>query len=128
MEEAVYIKFTNPKLDNQLKPKAPIRQAIQNSIIRILKTIIPKANPDFENKYEFVTYLKVEFDKQNGWTLRELGFDKEGNSVVAGPFRSNYGFWTDNQLTLDDYNCFDPIRISKNEFENDWKEFENKNN
>ena len=44
------------------------------------------------------------------------------------PWKSNYGFWTDNELKYFDFKeSFKFQEIDKNEFENNWKRFENKN-
>lgn len=59
-------------------------------------------------------------------TWREIGFDKNGISIVAMPFENNYGFWVDNNLTLKNYAKFNPKKIMADEFLKDWVEFENK--
>jgi hypothetical protein len=127
MENKVYIRFDDPKSDIELPSESLFTKAIKNVIVKILTTIIPKANPDFEDLLDNVDYWKIEFNKEENWTKREIGFDKKGNSIVAMPLGKNYGFWSDNHLTLDDYEHFNPTIITSEEFDNDWTEFEKKN-
>jgi hypothetical protein len=126
MDDKVYIKFNDPKGEPSPQ-QGRLKRTIENAAVKILTTIIPKANPDFEHLLDKVDYWKIEFSKTQNATWREIGFAKDGVSIVAMPFEDNYGFWTDNQLTLDDYETFDPTLITKDEFDNDWTDFEKKN-
>ena len=123
MDEKVYIKFNDPKGEPSTPP-GRLKRTIENPVVKILTTIIPKANPDFEHLLHKVDYWKIEYNKTENATWREIGFDKDGVSIVAMPLGDNYGFWTDNDLTLDDYESFDPTPITKDEFDNDWTNFE----
>jgi hypothetical protein len=61
---------------------------------KLLKLIIPAANPDLE-KYYFQTrawWLEVE---DNGKPKREIGFDENRIPIVIGPLGRNFGFLTD---------------------------------
>lgn len=123
MDDKVYIKLKNPKGEPS-PPSGLLKRTIVNAVVKIVTTIISKANPDFEHLLDKVDYWKIEFNKTENATWREIGFDKDGVSIVAMPLGDNYGFWTDNQLTLDDYESFDPKLITKDEFDNDWTVFE----
>ena len=127
MDDKIYIRFEGPKPEKPLPLDSPVKKAVKNAIIKILTTIIPKANPDFEDLLDNVAYWKIEFNKEENWTWREIGFDQNGDSIVAMPLGNNYGFWTDNHLTLEDYKNFSPTIIEANEFEKDWTELEMKN-
>jgi hypothetical protein len=127
MNDNVYIRFDDPKPEKPLPLDGPVKKAVKNAIIKMLTTIIPKANPGFEDLLDNVEYWKIEFNKEENWTWREIGFDKNGNSIVAMPLGNNYGYWSDSHLTLDDYEHFNPTTITADEFENDWTEFEKKN-
>jgi len=124
MNEKIYLKFEFkfdvPKERNNLK------NAIGETLIRCLTAIVPKANPDFEHLLEMVDFWKIEYNLDKNATWREIGFDKNGKSIVAMPLGKNYGFWTDNTLNLKDYESFEPKEINAVEFEKDWAEFENK--
>jgi hypothetical protein len=91
----------------------------------ILSTIIPKANPDFENKIDLVETWIVELDNETEIPEREIGMDKNGRIIMKMPFKNNYGYWTDNNLLLTDFkNNFETSEISRNSFENYWSLFE----
>jgi hypothetical protein len=124
-KEMIYLKFGDPK--NAITPKTTgFKKVIADSFIKLISAIIPKANPDFEQLIEKVDIWKIEFNLKENYTEKEIGFDNNGGSIVAMPIGNNYGFWTDNNLTLDDYEHFNPIEISGDEFEKDWNEFEMK--
>ncbi|MBC6993506.1 hypothetical protein QWY85_16235 [Neolewinella lacunae] len=126
MNDKVYIKIDAPK-GKPSPPPERLKRTMENAVVKILTTIIPKANPDFEHLLDKVDHWKIEFDKTENAAWREIGFDKDGVSIVAMPLGDNYGFWTDNQLTMDDYENFDPKLITKEEFDSDWTDFEKKN-
>jgi hypothetical protein len=129
MGDRMYIQFADPKG----KPSAaPGRlQSMIDNVVEVfgkaLKAIIPKANPDFDNLIvQKVECWKVEFDLENNETSREIGLDSDGNPIVAMPLGNNYGLWTDNNLTLEDYESFNPTRITAGNFEKDWQIVKNK--
>jgi len=125
MNKKAYIEFGHPKGKPFPEPSR-FHKMIENATVKILTAIIPKANPDFDDLIGEVDFWKIEYDLTEKTTWREIGFDKNGNSIVAMPFRENYGFWTDNNLTLKDYENFEPKEINAEEFDKDWAEFENK--
>ena len=127
MEKRVYIRFDDPRPAVPLPPDGAVKKAVKSIILKILARIIPKSNPDFEELIDQVAYWKVEFDTQERQTCREIGFDKDGNSIVAMPLGNNYGYWTDNHLALEDYAHFKNVNISTEEFMNDWNEFIGRN-
>ena len=124
MNEFCYLEFD--LIYNNREEKSKLKSIIENSIIKILGFIFPKANPDFESLYDNVKKWKIEFNISKTYTERELGFDKDGNLIVITPYKRNYGFWTDNTLSLDDYNYFEPLKITKEEFDKDWSSFTDK--
>jgi hypothetical protein len=87
---------------------------------KILKLVLPAANPDFEGAYGKVVRWWVEIDPA-GVSQRELGFSAVGEAVVAGPFGRNIGFWTDSHMVFDvgDYEV-----VPLDEFESAWSLFE----
>lgn len=125
MNDKLYIKFDNPKKESSPQTER-LKKRVENIVTKVVSTIIPKANPDFEHLIEKVDYWKIEYNTKENATWREIGFDKNGNSILAMPFGNNYGFWVDNQLTLDDYQSFNPTLINADDFENDWIDFEKK--
>ena len=122
MDELTYLKFNSPKNETTHKTNS-IKSKIENALNKILSVIIPKANPDFENAISNVNYWYIEFNKEDNSTCRELGFNENKLSIVAMPIGNNYGYWTDNQLILEDYENFVTTSITAEEFEEEWNEF-----
>jgi hypothetical protein len=62
--------------------------------ITLLKLLLPRANPDFDRKYDQVVEWWIEVDEL-GEPRREIGFDRNGEPVVIGPIGRNSGVVTD---------------------------------
>ncbi|MEO6542082.1 MAG: hypothetical protein ABIN74_13850 [Ferruginibacter sp.] len=91
----------------------------------ILTTIIPVANPDFENKIDNVSYWLIEFENEHEYPSREIGLDTSKKPIMIMPWQKNYGYWTDNNLLLKDFRAhFETVDITKEEFETNWNLFE----
>jgi hypothetical protein len=101
------------------EPREPPPKMVR-AAIRVLKLVIPLANPDFEDRYPNVTKWWVEIDGA-GVPQRELGFDAAGKAIVAGPFGRNFGFWTDspNVFEANEYSA-----VPSDLFESAWSVFE----
>ncbi len=119
--EKIYLKFNENR--SALRNQIESNKTAKNFLLKLFSFFIPSGNPDFENKFQFVTYWKIEFDTKENYTSRELGFDKHNKVLIAAPFRNNHGLWSDEELSLYEYDKFLPVKILKEEFENDWKEF-----
>jgi len=91
-------------------------------------TFIPKANPDYDQLIDEVTTWLLEFDDESLYPEREIGLDSSGNVIMIMPFGENYGFWTDSNLFYKDFKppTFNAKNISKDYFENKWKEIDTK--
>ena len=114
-----------PKSEDNAQTDGIIKRNLKKAVIGILGTIIPKANPDFENKIKHVETWIVELDNETGIPEREIGMDKSGRIIVKMPFKNNYGYWTDNNLLLADFkNHFETSEISRDSFGNYWSLFE----
>ena len=101
--------------------------ALEKILAWLLEKFIPKANPDFDAKYDDVETWFIEYDEENDYTNREIGLDKDGHVIVLGPFQSNLGYWVDNDFTLQNYeDHFDVQYIDKVVFEKLWMEIETK--
>ena len=119
-----YIKFK--ALENGIR-RMP--EHIGAGIVEVISTtVIPIANPDFENKIDEVSTWLIEFEGDSYYPNREIGLDISDIPILVMPWRKNYGYWTDNELTLEDFRShFDSTSSSKEEFERNWKLF-NENN
>ncbi len=92
-----------------------------NFFEKLLSLIIPKANPDFDDKIHKVSDWLLEFKNEKSTPNRELGLDVTGNIIVKMPYKKNYGYWTDNSLTYNDFKKnFNYKNIDKNIFEKYW--------
>jgi hypothetical protein len=87
---------------------------------KILASFVPKSNPDFGTKYDSVSLWYIEYDNQNDYTNREIGLNENDEIIIIGPYNDNLGFWTDEDLTLQDYQKFNPANISKSDFDALW--------
>jgi hypothetical protein len=123
--KTTYIQFDAPKDRRQTLKDGLLKSSLKNTFIRILTKIIPKANPEFDDKINNVQYWLVECEDETGIPQREIGLDKEGRVIVKMPFGANYGYWTDNNLLLDNFKeHFAGSEISKESFERNWQLFD----
>jgi len=87
--------------------------------------IIPKANPDFEDKLQDVDEWLIEIDEEAEIANREIGINNKGQTIMIMPFGDNHGYWTDNNLKPTDFvELFHATTISENEFTERWGKFE----
>lgn len=93
----------------------------KNILERVLSFVIPKANPDFENKIQTVSNWLLEFENQSSTPNREVGLDSVNEVILKMPYKKNYGYWTDNSLNYRDFkeNFYCEI-IDKDIFEKNW--------
>lgn len=115
-----YFKFIMPSKEEKESSKPSLFETV---LEWLLEKTVPKANPDFDMKYNDVEIWIVECDEEKDSINREIGLDKDGMVIVKGPFQNNVGYWVDNNLTIDDYkNAFDVQYIDKAVFEKLWEE------
>ena len=113
----VYFKFLfNNKINEE---KTSFKEKV---IGFILSHVLPNANPDFDNRYKDVVTWYIEYDDKNCCPCREVGVDLNDNAIVMAPYKKNYGYWMDTNMTIETYtNQYDIIYINKNIFENIWE-------
>ena len=125
MKKATYIQFEIPNSEEQPKVDGVTKQTLKKIIIGVLSTIIPKANPDFDNKIDFVKSWLLELNSDTGIPEREIGLDKSGLVILKMPFKNNYGYWIDNNLLLKDFKeHFKTSEINNSDFEKYWNSFD----
>ncbi len=91
---------------------------------KVARKIIPLANPDFDSKIYDTNIWLIEFDNEN-IPVREIGINNSNDPIMIMPYKNNYGFWTDNNLKLQDFkNGFEFEKISKSEFEKKWDAYQ----
>ena len=111
--------------------KSNLQKSETNIFLKFLEKltsiVIPKANPDFDKKISNIETWLIEFDEE-GIPIREIGINNQNEPIMVMPWKNNYGFWTDSKLKYFDFKeLFKFQKIDKNEFENNWKSFENNN-
>ena len=120
---ATYIQFKDPKGDGKSVKEGKFELYFFKILGFLLSKIIPKANPDFEGQFDSVEYWYVECDIESGFPEREIGFDAAGRAIMKMPYNNNYGYWTDNNLLLADFeNLFNATEISKQDFDLQWSQ------
>lgn len=120
MTENTYIKFTTTPADPDTKKKNRWR-------IKLFTTIfffIPKANPEYDDLIDDVAEWQLEINPIDNVPKREIGKDLNGNTILIMPWRDNYGYWTDNNITIDYFKeHYSATNINKTEFVNNWDAF-----
>ena len=115
-----YIKFRYP--DSKVK-KVP--ENIGKRLAKVvLESIVPIANPDFEKIIDKVAFWLIEFENDSYYPNREIGLDSSGKTIMIMPWEKNYGYWTDNNLVIENFRLhFKTIDITREEFEKYWSSF-----
>jgi len=75
------------------------KDAAHPILSRVMRALIPAANPDFESRFADVRLWWVEID-DHGVPQREIGFDVAGRAIVLAPDERNTGFWTDSPMVF----------------------------
>ncbi|MQP51207.1 MULTISPECIES: hypothetical protein [unclassified Flavobacterium] len=87
----------------------------------ILNKIVPKSNPLQDSLIDKVEYWMIEFEIKSGDPIREIGLDINKNVIVKFPFKNDYGYWLDNNLTINDFIAkFETKEIKQTDFEENW--------
>jgi len=120
MQNYTYIKFVDDS--SGVKPNKIDRLKIK--LVSTILFFIPKANPDYDGKIGDVLEWQLEIEEKSKLPIREIGIDRSGKVLMIMPWQRNYGYWTDNSLTLELFiSLFKATSISKDEFEENWEKF-----
>lgn len=123
LKEYTYIKFDIPASENT-KTISKTNGILQKLIVGALSSFIPKANPDYDSLIGKVSEWLLEINADDNKPNREIGIDKGGQTIMILPWRDNYGYWSDNEITLDYFKeHFKAININKLTFETIWDAF-----
>ena len=118
-----YIKFKAQEVGVRKRPDdigAPIEKVD-------FTTPPPVANPDFEDKFDKVSTWLIEFEGDSYYPNREVGLDISNKPILRMPWKKNYGYWTDSELTIQRFRSnFNSVDIAREEFERYWGLFEGK--
>lgn len=124
MKDFKYIKFNDT-------PSTPEAKKKNNRLAKIIKTVlffIPEGNPGYSEIICDVAEWQLEIDSTDNLPTREIGKDMNGKIILIMPWHDNYGYWTDNDITLDYFkDHFNATNIDKSEFDKNWDAFANNN-
>lgn len=117
--------MTYIKLYSKVVINDSVKQSIFiRTIIRFISFILPATNPDYDSIIDEVAYWYLEFEEEYEPPMREIGFNSSNLPILKMPYRSNYGYWVDNNLTLNDFKGdFKLEEITINVFEDAWNNF-----
>ena len=125
--ELLYIKFDSPLSSNIIKVSRT-KTTVWNLISNVLSVFIPKANPDYDPLIDNVSQWLLEINAKDGIPNREIGLNENRQTIMIMPLRGNYGYWSDNNITLEYFKeHFKVVDISKNEFDSRWNAFVKEN-
>lgn len=120
-----YIRFDAPGSESQTLKDGLVKSSLKKAFMSVLTKVIPMANPDFDDKIKNVKYWLVELESETGIPQREIGINAADNVIMIMPYKNNYGYWTDNNLLLNDFKeHFNTSEINKESFEQHWEVFE----
>lgn len=108
-----------------------VQKSPENISSRLVKEILtegtPDNNPDFAAKIKDATSWLIEFEGDSYYPEREIGLDSTDDPIIIMPWRKNYGYWTDSNITLKDLRAvFEITAVTKIEFEKHWNAFVSK--
>ena len=119
-----YIQFETTPSEKEPQHESVLKRSVKKLTIGILTKIFPITNPDFEDKIDDITSWLVECDNESGIPEREVGIDEYGQVKMIMPFRNNCGYWTDNNMLLNDFKeHFKTLEITRDTFEGYWTSF-----
>ena len=113
-----YIKFKvtdsiTKKVPGKIGKKLPVTELTDDP---------PVSNPDYIDQIDKVASWLIEFENDSYFANREVGLDISGCPIMKMPQGKNYGYWTDNDLVIENFRKnFVTKEISKEEFEKGWK-------
>ncbi|NPE26099.1 hypothetical protein HPS54_11370 [Prevotella sp. PCHR] len=113
----IYFTFAG-RLNN--KNQVGLRTKIKKLLYLLFKPII--ANPDFEDKFDYVSKWYIEYNDREGYVNREIGIDNKGNTIVKAPYKKNVGLWCDEDLPYEQYKEMGITEITAEIFNEKWSE------
>ncbi len=123
----IYIKFKTDDIATDSEQQTR-ENWLRRSMTKVLSSIIPNANPDFDKKIQDVRQWILEVDDIEGTPEREIGLNDNGEVIMIMPWRNNYGFWTDNNIQVDELAKSRQMQfMDEQEFEKLWADFDTKN-
>lgn len=115
----LYFKF-NCKSHRRDSKTSPKKISLLGKLLDKLSRKL-SANPDFEDKIQYVSQWYLEYNEENDEPWREIGLDINKNVIVKLPDERNYGFWLDSNCTIENFEKdFGIEMIAEEDFYNLW--------
>lgn len=90
-------------------------------LVKLLSLFISEANPDFDRYVNVVNYWQLEFENEKSIPSREVGLNNKREVIMKMPYKNNYGYWIDNNLTYEDFKEIFKYKILDKEiFQENW--------
>ena len=116
-----YLEFRLTNKNKNYENKNLFKKMLFDLLEFLLEKIIPISNPIQSKLIDKVEYWMIEFEILSGNPIREIGLDITKNVIVKFPFKNDYGYWLDNNLTLNDFIAkFETKEIKQTDFEENW--------
>lgn len=116
-----YISFDLSESDASIKPETISKRFIRT----ILESPAPVSNPDFIDQFSNIVTWLIEFEDDSYFPNREIGLNSLGDPIIAMPWKSNYGYWTDSNVVLKDLSFHFHVKgITNTQFKDLWNLFE----
>ncbi|HBD26778.1 MAG TPA: hypothetical protein DC020_08150 [Flavobacterium sp.] len=116
-----YLEFRLTNKNKNYENKNLFKKMLFDLLEFLLEKIIPISNPIQSKLIDKVEYWMIEFEILSGNPIREIGLDINKNVIVKFPFKNDYGYWLDNNLTLNDFIAkFETKEIKQTDFEENW--------
>ena len=117
-----YIKFSHPEKGFRKQPENIGKKITAPA--GLIEADTPIANPDFAQKINEVHTWLIEFEDDSYFANREVGLNRSGKTIMIMPWQKNYGYWTDNNLTIENFRAhFNAVVFKRVVFEKCWREF-----
>ena len=116
-----YLEFRLTNKNKNYENKNLFKKMLFDLLEFLLEKIIPISKPIQSKLIDKVEYWMIEFEILSGNPIREIGLDINKNVIVKFPFKNDYGYWLDNNLTLNDFIAkFETKEIKQTDFEENW--------
>lgn len=121
--EYCYVKFDTTNFNARVKNSFALN-SIVNGIHKVIASIFPYFNSDYDEVINNVNIWLIEFEKNTQHPNREIGIDQNNKVITKSPWRGRYAYWADINLKLSDFKRkFNAKEINEQEFEHLWNSF-----
>ncbi len=92
--------------------------------VRLVGLFIPRVNKNLDEVQHRISTWRIAFSG-DGQVAREVALDRNGDPVFAAPTNSNYGFWGDVGMSIEDFReSFEVKTITAPSFDNVFRRYQ----